>query len=295
MKPHIKKIGTIDCDVVETTPIVFREKLYRFEYIRKRYHDNNTGNSYFQFIDIESHKKMSPFGKGYHLGSAFVNNDTIYVFAVEQWGSHEMRTFFSKDMLKWESYSNIIIPGFAIYNNSVCENGEGKFIMLIELGKPLEEIGVPFTPRFLQSDDLLNWDLLPIKYIFGKDVYTGGHFLLFENGYYYLTYVHLLSGQAYDTHIVRSKDLINWKSSPLNPFMTFSEEDKVIANQNLSKIQRDRILKAENINCSDHEFCEFRGKTIINYCWGNQLGTEFLAEAIYENTVKNLLEGFFPE
>ncbi|MFQ6040458.1 MAG: hypothetical protein ACE5PV_06340, partial [Candidatus Poribacteria bacterium] len=30
-KPQIEKLGTIDCDMVETTPIVFHGRLYRFE------------------------------------------------------------------------------------------------------------------------------------------------------------------------------------------------------------------------------------------------------------------------
>ena len=33
-KPKIVKRGTIDCDLVEATPVVFHDKLYRFEYVR---------------------------------------------------------------------------------------------------------------------------------------------------------------------------------------------------------------------------------------------------------------------
>jgi hypothetical protein len=36
-KPIIKKLGTIDCNMVETTPVVFHDKLYRFEYVRNNY------------------------------------------------------------------------------------------------------------------------------------------------------------------------------------------------------------------------------------------------------------------
>ena len=34
----IKKLGTIDCDMVETTPVVFKDRLYRIEYDRCRSH-----------------------------------------------------------------------------------------------------------------------------------------------------------------------------------------------------------------------------------------------------------------
>src|SRR5438046_10300176 len=37
-RPLIKKLGTIDCDMVETTPVVLKNCLYRFEYVRDNSH-----------------------------------------------------------------------------------------------------------------------------------------------------------------------------------------------------------------------------------------------------------------
>jgi len=31
------------------------------------------------------------------------------------------------------------------------------------------------------------------------------------------------------------------------------------------------------------------------YCWGNQVGVEHLAQAVYEGPMEALLKGFFPE
>jgi len=42
-------------------------------------------------------------------------------------------------------------------------------------------------------------------------------------------------------------------------------------------------------------FCEFNGKIIINYCWGNQVGTEFIAEAEYAGAAAQFLSGWFPD
>ena len=95
--------------------------------------------------------------------------------------------------------------------------------------------------------------------------------------------------------VVRSKDLITWKSSPLNPVLKASEEDKIIANRNLSEEIRQKVAKAENCNNSDIDFCENNGRLIINYSWGNQQGTEFLAEATYAGTTEQFLKGWFPE
>ena len=53
--PRITKLGTIDCDMVETTPIVFNGRLYRFEYVRDFYYKpNTTGRSHFRFVDVAS-------------------------------------------------------------------------------------------------------------------------------------------------------------------------------------------------------------------------------------------------
>jgi hypothetical protein len=65
--PVITKLGTIDCDLVETTPVVFKGRLYRFEYVRKNYKMNQTGDSYFRFIDHETGEATPSFAKGYHL------------------------------------------------------------------------------------------------------------------------------------------------------------------------------------------------------------------------------------
>ena len=35
-RPLIVKTGTIDCDLVETTPVVFKNNVYRYEYVRQK-------------------------------------------------------------------------------------------------------------------------------------------------------------------------------------------------------------------------------------------------------------------
>jgi hypothetical protein len=42
------------------------------------------------------------------------------------------------------------------------------------------------------------------------------------------------------------------------------------------------------------DLCEFDGKTILYYSWGNQLGIEFLASAVYDGTLERFLRGYFP-
>src|SRR5579863_8470386 len=72
-RPAIKKLGTIDLLMVETTPVVFKHRLYRFEYVRDNYHANKSGVSHFRFIDVATAKSTPAFAKGKHLGCAFVD------------------------------------------------------------------------------------------------------------------------------------------------------------------------------------------------------------------------------
>lgn len=64
--------------------------------------------------------------------------------------------------------------------------------------------------------------------------------------------------------------------------------------RNSQPSQRERIAKAVNLNNSDIDFCEWRGRLIINYSWGNQQGVEHLAEGRYEGTLAQFLRGWFP-
>ncbi|MCK5118881.1 MAG: hypothetical protein KAQ78_04815, partial [Candidatus Latescibacteria bacterium] len=193
----------------------------------------------------------------------------------------------------WESRTALNLPGWEIFNNSVCE-GEGRYVMSFEIGAPSEETGAAFTMRFAESDDLLHWQLTPPECVFSKDRYTACPALRFLDGQYYMIYLEARPGPTYEPHIVRSPDLVHWESSPLNPIMQYSEEDKLIANPDLTESERALIAGAVNSNNSDVDLCEFDGKTILYYSWGNQLGVEFLASAMYDGTLECFLRGYFP-
>ncbi len=291
-RPLIIKSGTIDCDLVETTPVVFKKKVYRFEYVRPGYWDNKTGDSYFRFIDYETGKPTKPFAKGFHLGSAFVYNGMIYVTAVDIWDGERIYLFASNDLENWDRWMAFELPGFGIFNTSLTL-AENKYVLMFEIGKPASEAGERFTARFATSTDLKKWEILPTEYNYAMDRYTAPHCLRYLNGYYYDFYLEAYNG--YETRVVRSKDLILWVASSLNPVLKASIEDKQIVNKKLPEKIVEKIANAKDINNSDIDFCEFNGKLIINYSWGNQQGEEFLAEAIYEGTLAQFLEGWFPD
>jgi alpha-L-fucosidase len=291
--PVIKKLGAIDCDMVETTPIVFHEKLYRFEYVRDNYKPNTTGKSYFRFMDVATGEPTPSFAAGYHLGAAFADRDTMYVYGVNTWKASKIQVFWSTDLMVWKDRTAIDLPGWGIFNSSVCKGKDG-YVMAFEIDSPPEEAGSPFTMRFATSKDLLDWQLTPKDCVYTKERYSACPALRFLDGYYYMIYLESYPGY-YAPNIVRSKDLIHWEESPFKPIMKHSDEDRKIANPKLTHEQRDRIAKAVNLNNSDLDFCEFQGKTIIMYSWGNQTGIEHLAEAVYEGTEADFLRGFFPK
>jgi len=293
-KPVIRKLGTIDCDMVETTPIVWRGRLYRFEYVRSNYKPNTTGDSYFRFIDVATGEPTPAFAAGWHLGSAYAEGEGVYVYGVNTWGGTEIRVWWSENLKTWSSQTALSLPGWQIYNTSVCK-GAGRYVMALEIGAPPEETGQGFTMRFAESSDLLNWKLTPPECVFSKDRYTACPALRFLDGFYYMIYLEAKPGPTYEPYIVRSADLVHWESSPFNPIMQFSPQDKIIANPRLTAEERERIAGAVNINNSDVDLCEFKGKVVINYSWGNQQGVEHLAEAVYDGTLASFLRGWFPE
>lgn len=184
------------------------------------------------------------------------------------------------------------LPGYGIFNTSLTW-AKDKYVLMFEIGKPEDKVGKRFTANFATSTDLKNWEILSSDHNYAKDRYTAPHCLRYFDGYYYNFYLEAHNG--YEMRVVRSKDLKQWEPSPLNPVLSFSNDDKLIANRNLSAELQQRINNAENRNNSDIDFCEFKGELIINYSWGNQRGEEFLAEAKYAGTLAQFLLGWFPQ
>ena len=295
-RPRIIKLGSIDLDLVETTPVVFQGRLYRFEYVRKEYWANRLGEEYFRFVDHDTGRPTPPFAAGYVLGSALVDGGTVYVTGTggkgKKWGAEQVHVFASRDLKHWDTWTALDLPGFSIFNTSMCKAGS-RYVLMFEIDKPKDQAGVAFTARFATSTDLKHWEITPPECNYSKDRYTAPHCLRYLDGWFYDFYVEIYRG--FETRVVRSRDLMHWESSPLNPVLQASEGDRKILNPHLSASQREHLTNDADINNSDIDFCEFKGRLVINYSWGNQRGVEHLAEAVYEGTEAQFLKGWFPE
>lgn len=292
----IRKLGTVDCDIVEANPIVWQGRLLRFEYIRDRnaekgYYANTSGTSYFRFVDQETGEILPAFGHGLHMGNAFVWEDKVYVTAVENWGKSRFYQLESSDLINWSTPKLILEnPRWRGYNTSLCRAGD-RFILAFELGAPAELVNVPFTMFFAESTDLQNYRWIPDA-VFGREIYTGAPMLRYFDGFYYFFYLDGSYEEGFQTFVARSTDLKNWEWSRKNPVLSYGEEDRELLGEFTPSL-KERIAKAENINASDMDMCEYKGKLELVYSWGNQRGMEFLSRAQADMTEKDFCEYFF--
>ncbi|MBO5941027.1 MAG: hypothetical protein J6R18_07530 [Kiritimatiellae bacterium] len=293
----LRKLGTLDVLIVEANPIVFKGKLWLMEYIRwrnpnKRYPKNHTGDSYFRFRDMDTMMTFTPaFGRGLHMGNAFVDGDKVIVTAVENWGKSRFYQMESTDLVNWTEPRVILEgPGWAGYNTSVCK-ADDRYIMVYELGK----IGVSFTMFFAESKDLKTWT--PIEGAeYGRNFYTGAPMVRYHDGWYYFFYLEKYfqnKERMFRTRVVRSRDLKNWTLSP-HIVLTYDEDDRLLhPKNNFTEAERKLIRESKNINASDLDMCDYNGKLVCCYSWGNQLGTEYFALAEADVSEKEFCESFF--
>jgi hypothetical protein len=119
--------------------------------------------------------------------------------------------------------------------------------------------------------------------------------LRWSKGWYYLFSTVGGYPTGYVLLVDRSRDLKTWEPSPFNPAMTADPNDKLIYNREFTPEQRDWIANATDCDNSDIDICDFHGKLLINYCWGNQTGKEFVSEAEFKGSTEQFLESWFPD
>ena len=303
-KTMVKK-GTLDIDIVESTPVVWQGRLMRFEWIRDErfgngYYGNTEGCCYFRFTDMETEAVTPAFAKGFSFGSAHVQDGVMYVYGVEGGsGGQDMYMFKSRDLVNWESKKILEYPGtVTVYNNSVCKGSDG-YYMAIELGGDKEIVGVSFTIFFARSADLENWEKLDMgDHVYTRTRYSACPVLRWckTDGLYYMIYLEGLPCHRWQPYIVRTADFVNFELGHKNPIMFSDDNDKIVQRpEKFTAEQLNYINGAIDCNNSDVDICEFEGKTVIIYSWGNQYGKEFLAEAEYDGPMDEFLRSFFAD
>ena len=231
-KKLVKK-GTIKLAVVETTPIVWHDKLLRFEWIR----NNNWGKfegvtqdeGFYHFIDMSNEEEIGkPFAFNHSFGCSYTEDNVVYCHGTRgNGGGNVLDVFWSDDLENWKSKEILKFPkDIELYNTSVCKDENG-YIMAIEIGGDNPIVGVPYTIIFAKSQNLLDWELLPTdKHIFSQERYTACPSIRYYDGYYYIVYLETAPYYRSLPYIVRSKDLIEFEPGIRNPVLMFPDEDK---------------------------------------------------------------------
>jgi len=295
----IKKFGTLDIHVVETTPVVWKDKLYLMQWSRNSCPRNPEKRNFHCLRDMENGTFIAKHAYDHIFGSAYTENDVMYTFAIDNRNTelqNKISVFRSSDLENWEEKTAIEMPEeWTLFNTSVCRGGDGRYVMAIEAGSPEEIIGERFTMIFARSDDLLNWEIMPYdRCIYTKNRYSACPCLRWSDGYYYMIYLEGLPAYRWAPYIVRTADFENFDLAVKNPFIFYGDEDKNIIDRSMfSNEEIEYIESAVISNISDIDMCEYKGKTVISYSWGNQLGHEFLGLAEYDGSMDELLQSYF--
>lgn len=300
-KNRLIKKGQIQLTSGETTPFVFKDRLYRlhnvpssfstYPAIDPRHHAGGYHEDETHIIDVETEKLISVPLRDHYFAMAFVWKERVYIFAADHrtsegfWKTKQVSMIWSEDLLNWSEPRTVLEAekGEHFFNFGVCR-GPDHFVMLYETDDPQWCI---FTFKYLTSDDLITWKRIPGG-VYGTDKYVGGPALYFEGGYYYTLFLHALGNSHYETRITRSKDCIHWEDAPEDrPFITYD------SNHITDPVNFPGVAET---NASDVEVCYWQNKTIAYVNGGNQgeitrAGDLQLAE--FDGTPRELFESFF--
>lgn len=181
-------------------------------------------------------------------GSAFVKNDTLYVFTSAFNYVTMTSTTNLHDWTPWVKVWTVTddlalsLPA-TVFNTSVTEGPDG-FVMAYETA--LSQPSAGYTWKVAISQDLIHWQ--PIGTAF-SDNYSACPVVRYANGYYQFIYLVGSEGPQFVSKVARTKDFINYEVSN-TIFLAPS--------------------KGDGRNNSDVDLIEFNGQVYIIYINGTQ-------------------------
>ena len=293
-KNPLVKEGYLDSPLVETTPFVWKDRLYLLENYQafvdtpEKTIGANAVEDAARIRDVASGELVSIAFKRHSFATLFVWNDRVYVFGARNiegkpWRTaHAIDMTSSADLVHW-SQPETVVRGEddeRLFNTAVCR-GPDRFVLLYETD---DRKYPPFTFKYCESDDLVHWKRIEGA-LYGTQKYVGGPALYFEGDWFYTLYLEALPEACYETRITRSRDLIHWQDAPENrPFLTFDRTHKRLPL---------RPADLPETNASDPELCYFRGQTIVYFTGSDQQVAGDLQRATFDGAPRELFERFF--
>jgi hypothetical protein len=277
--PRLVRSGLASEEFGEMTPVLFKDRLHLLASAFKGSPANPHDDRCLWVEDVATGEVVSTFAKGYGLGSAFVDGDTFYVFAIpnDSGGAQNIDCFRSTDLVSWESHTVLeALPGEELFNESVCM-ADDQYIMAYE---SRDANYPPFTIYFAKSNDLVEWERIPGA-VYGTDRYTACPTIRYIDDTFYMLYLeHLKPRWWFETFLTRSRDLVHWEQSPRNPVL--------------------RPEGIEDINTSDVDMVEYvdesRGPVVrVYYATGNQRTWGMITWAEFEGTQGEFFNWYYPK
>ena len=299
--PQLKKTGAISRDGGECTPFVWRDRLMLLENLWEDPAPRAVIRDYF------TGEAFPPFGgDGARFFSAWCENDAVSVFATLD---NTVYRYTSADLTAWEKTAVLAFPdSFELFNTSVCKGPDG-YRMAVECAWQGQSkgkgnlvnnpyIGEYYTEFFASSPDLSHWTLLPFDTAYTPTRYCACPALRWCEGYYYMICLEALPLGRYAPYIYRTKDFDTWEIGLYNPILWPGEEDRRVKDG----VDLPEALAKENavhvdVNNSDVDLCEYRGKTYVVYCAGHQAQARgmngLVCEAVYDGPMREFLQAYF--
>jgi len=295
--PKFRKVGAV-APWGEVSPFVFKGRLMRMELRDSEHRVQSRQDVKAVIRDVSTGKIVGETGEGCYYHSVFVEGDRIYLTGTLRSGENgrtgdTVMVFESTDLVHWTKRILIRNPGWRYFNTTLAKGPDG-YVLALESNdeRHAEQY---FTMFFATSKDLKEWTFLPNETAYPKLRYCGGPFLVFCNGWYYLTLVTAMPCARFCTYIFRTRDFRSWEVGRYNPMLMWDDADRRLAPNavDFTPELENQVRSHFICNASDLEMCEFEGKTVLNYLVGDQRGFAYEAEAWYDGPMQELLERYF--
>ncbi len=223
---------------------------------------------------------------GVYFASAYAMPNRVYAFGsvVEEESDktlHRIVRFETEDLINWSEPLEVYeaAPGCRVFNTSFTWDGE-KFVGVYETDTP--EKLYKYIFKFWESSDLKNFKTIDGAF-YGLDKYVGGGSLYKSGEFYYLFNLEEQPDGSYFMSISRSRDLKTWQLSP----------KPVIYSDRTHEINPEKRPGGMELNASDVEIIEDKGKTIVFWLGGDQHGCCDMQCAEYPGPMAEFFEFYF--
>jgi len=289
--PKIRKLGACSPAGDSMTPFVWNGKLMRME--RFRGEDRNKHGVIIR--DCETGEHICQLADNTTFQAAYVEGDTAYVYGVDKEHRGTIRIFSSKDLINWDERILHSHEGYRHYNTYLTKGPDG-YVLLMESDMPKEIVGDhPFTYVFATSPDMVHWTDMDPSTAYPLDRYSGGPWMRYSEGWYYIIGCVELPCLRYTNYIYRTKDFKDWYVGNYNPLLLPSEEDHIVSPNahDLGEQELEWVKHGFVISTTDIDMCDYNGKVYINYGCGDQGSFYYMAEAEADGTVAEFLKSYF--